>query len=121
MKYRIVPGATLALCLAIVFSIPLTAQTEATGPGAEKAQKVAQVLNLSPQQESQLAPILQAEAPKVKAIQQDPNLTGPEKVEKLKAVHSESDPLVKSILNPTQYKQWEVIRKDELAKIKGGG
>ena len=88
--------------------------------GAEKVKKVAQVLNLSPQQQSQLAPILQAEAPKIKAITDDPNLS-PRDKKKLKAVHEQTDPLVKSILNPTQYQQWEQIRKDELEDMKGGG
>ena len=84
----------------------------------EKAQKVAQVLNLSPQQQSQLQPILEAEAPKVKAIVQDPNLSAKEKKKKLKAVHSQTDPLVKSILTPTQYGQWQTIRNDELEQLK---
>jgi len=47
----------------------------------------------------------------------DPNLSSSEKKKKLKAVHSQTDPLVKSILNPTQYKQWEVIRKNEPAEM----
>ena len=75
-------------------------QTAPAGPGAEKAAKVAQILNLSPTQKSQLTPILEAEAPKVQAINQDPNLSPSEKKEKLKAVHSQTDPLVKSILTP---------------------
>jgi len=55
----------------------------------EKVKKVAQVLNLSPQQQSQLAPILEAEGPKVKDVTDDPNLSPGEKKEKLKAVHEE--------------------------------
>jgi hypothetical protein len=127
MNYRKLTYKTVALCFGFVLSV-LTAKAQTQAPvqrGAQSAEepfeRVAQVLNLSPQQRSQLQPILQAEAPKVKAIHDDPNLSGPEKVEKLKAVHKETDPLVKSILNPTQYEQWQVIRKDELAHIKGGG
>lgn len=122
MKHPILTFATLALSSAIAFSAPRIAQTQepapgAPGAGAQKAQAVAQVLNLSPQQKSQLAPILDAEAPKIKAITQDPNLSPAEKKAKLKAVHDKTDPLVKSILNPTQYKQWGVIRKSELDKM----
>ena len=84
----------------------------------EKAQKVAQILNLSPQQRSQLQPILEAEAPKVKAIVQDPNLSAKEKKKKLKTVQSQTDPLVQSILTPTQYGQWQTIRKDQLEQLK---
>jgi hypothetical protein len=121
MKYRIVTITALAFCAGIFLSVLPVAKSQAQGPGAEKAQKVAQILALTPQQQSQLAPIFEAEAPKVKAIKDDPNLSGEEKMKKLKAVHAETDPLVKSILNPTQYKQWEHIRKEELEKMKGGG
>lgn len=86
-----------------------------------KVQDVAQVLNLSDQQKSQLEPIVRAEAPKVQAIVHDPNLTGEEKAKKLESVHKQTDSLVKSILNPTQYKQWEDIRKVGVEKLKSGG
>jgi hypothetical protein len=48
---------------------------------------------------------------------QDPNLTPSEKKSKLKRIHSQTDPLVKSILNPTQYQQWQTIRNDELENL----
>jgi hypothetical protein len=121
VKHPIIMCTTLALCFCTVLPISVSSQMQEqgapAGPGAQKAQKLAQVLNLSPQQRSQLTPILEAEAPKLKAITQDPNLTPSEKKKRLKAVHSQTDPLVKSILNPTQYKQWEVIRKDELEQM----
>jgi F0F1-type ATP synthase delta subunit len=111
--------AALAISICIFgWVVPAAKSQQAQSPGEEKAQKVAQVLNLTPQQRSQLAPILDAEAPKVKSIVDDPNLSPSEKKKRLKAVHSQSDPLVKSILNPTQYKQWETIRKDELEQMK---
>ena len=112
--------AALALSFFIFRATTANAQMqdESQGPmQMEKAEKVAQVLNLSPQQQSQLAPILEAEAPKVKGIMQDPNLSPSEKKSKLKTVHSQTDPLVKSILNPTQYKQWQAIRNAELENM----
>src|SRR5215469_1338627 len=94
-------------------------QGESQGPmQMEKAQKVAQVLNLSQQQQSQLQPILESEAPKVQAIMQDPNLSASEKQKKLKTVHSQTDPLIKSILTPVQYEQWQRIRKTQLEQLK---
>jgi hypothetical protein len=127
MKYRNLTYATLVLCFGFVlWTLAAKAQPQPPAPpqgtGAEEPfEKVAQVLNLSPQQRSQLQPILQAEGPKVRAISQDPNLSGAEKADKLKAIHKQTDPLVKSILNPTQYEQWQTIRKDEIEHIKGGG
>jgi hypothetical protein len=49
---------------------------------------------------------------------QEPNLTPEQKKSKLKGVHSQTDSLVKSILTPPQYKQWETIRKDEKHEVK---
>ena len=120
MKYFLILG-TLVLS-SLVFASIATAQTEGESQGpmmqTENAQAVAQILNLSPQQKSQLEPILQAEAPKVKAILTDPSLSPSEKKKQLKTVHSQTDPLVKSILNPTQYHQWETIRKNQLEHLK---
>ena|SRR5437867_2683992 len=118
MKHPVFTSATLALCFCISAPAIAQYQQQAATSGEEKAQKLAQVLNLSPQQQSQLAPILQAEAPKIKGIMQDPNLSESEKKSRMKKVHSQTDPLVKSILNPTQYKQWQVIRNDELENMK---
>jgi Skp family chaperone for outer membrane proteins len=111
--------SALVFTFFISLATTASAQMQAEGPmQMEKAQKVAQVLNLSPQQESQLQPILEKEAPKVKEIMQDPNLSAKEKKKKLKTVHSQTDPLVKSILTPPQYSQWETIRNDELEQLK---
>jgi hypothetical protein len=120
MKSLLILG-TLVLS-SLLFASIATAQTQGEPQGpmmqTENAQAVAQILNLSPQQKSQLEPILQAEAPKVKAILTDPNLSPSEKKKQLKTVHSQTDPLVKSILNPTQYHQWETIRKNQLEQVK---
>lgn len=82
---------------------------------------LSQVLGLTPQQKSQLAPIVEAETPKIEAIKQNPTLSPKEKLKQLQAVHSQTDPLVKNILNPNQYQMWQQIRKEELEKIKSGG
>ena len=115
MKHLVFTFATLGLALSS-FAIAQTPE-QAPTPGQERAEELAQVLNLSPQQQSQLSPILKAEKPKVQAIMQDPNLSPSEKKSKLQHVHAQTDPLVKSILNPTQYKQWQTIRNDELENL----
>ena len=119
MKYRVVQVATVALFVSAlwVFGSPMTAQE----PPQEKMQMLSQVLGLTPQQKSQLAPIVEAEGPKIQAIKQNPNLSPKEKLKQLQAVHSQTDPLVKNILNPNQYQMWQQIRKDELEKMKSGG
>jgi len=119
MKFLVLTFATSVLCLSMLVSPSAIAraQEQPATTGAEKAQKLAQVLNLNPQQQSQLAPILQAEAPKVQSIAHDPNLSPSEKQSQLKTVYSQTNPLVKSILTPTQYKQWQMIRRDELENM----
>lgn len=115
MKHFVLASAILGLALS-TFAIAQTPE-QTPAPGQERAEALAQVLNLSPQQQSQLAPIIKAEKPKVQAVMQDPNLTPKEKKSKLKHIHAQTDPLVQSILNPTQYQQWQTIRNDELENL----
>ncbi|HET7871425.1 MAG TPA: hypothetical protein VFL42_02865 [Terriglobales bacterium] len=110
----------LGACIFVPGALQL-ARAQAGEPGAEaekKLQNISQVLNLSPTQKSQLEPILQAEIPKIQAIKNNPSLSGKEKKKQMKAIHSQADPQVKAILNPTQYKQWESMRQSEINEIK---
>jgi hypothetical protein len=137
MNYRFAACATLVWCFCIVLPVPIMEQTQpsssgqpqssteqtravagAQAQGVEKAQQISQYLNLSPQQESQLMPILENEAPKIQAIKNDPSLTADEKRKRLKEVHQQTDKLAKPILTPIQWKQWEQYRKNQLADIK---
>jgi len=93
------------------------AQAAAGVGSAEKAQKLAALakqLQLTPQQEEQLMPILKADAPKIEAIKNNPSLGPLQKMEQLKAVHDQSDPQIKQILNPQQYQQLQEIRQQEI-------
>jgi len=93
------------------------AQAAAGAGSAEKAQKLAALakqLQLTPQQEEQLMPILKADAPKIEAIKNNPSLGPLQKMEQLKAVHAQSDPQIKQILNPQQYQQLQEIRQQEI-------
>jgi hypothetical protein len=77
MKYLILTVATL--CMVVPPCVIAQEQQQTLTPGQERAEAVAQILNLSPQQESQLSPILKTERPKVQAVVQDPNLSPSEK------------------------------------------
>jgi len=114
MNYRFAACATLALCVCLVLSIPGMAQTQTS----DKAQKISQALNLSPQQQSQVTPILENEEPKVQDIKSDTHLSTDEKKDRIKKVYEDTDKLVKPILSPVQWKQWEQYRKNELSDIK---
>jgi hypothetical protein len=114
MNYRFAACATLVLCVCLVLSIPVMAQTQP----ADKAQKISQALNLSPQQQSQVTPILEDEEPKVQGIRNDTHLSTDERQARIKKMYEETDKLVKPILTPVQWKQWEQYRKNELSNIK---
>jgi protein CpxP len=109
MKTKLVIIPILCSCLA------LTPRAQAqSGQRVQQFDQLAQQLQLTPEQKTQLIPILRAEAPKVKAIKADASLSRLQKLEQLKAVHDETDPQVKSILTPEQYQKLQEIRRSEL-------
>ena len=61
-----------------------------------------------------MLPILEADAPKIQAIKNNTSLGPLQKMEQMKAVHAQSDPQIKSILNPQQYEQFQQIRQQEI-------
>ena len=109
MKRYILPIALLTI---LPFSLPAQPQ-----PRSQKLQEIATQLQLTPEQKMQLLPILAAEAPKVRAIKNDPSLSKEQKLQQLKALHDETSPQVKSILTPEQYEKLQEIRRGELLQI----
>jgi periplasmic protein CpxP/Spy len=102
-----------ALSVAIVALLAPTsfAQKEA---GMQKAQAIAQQLNLTPQQKEKILPILADEVPKVNAIKNDNSLTKIQKMEQLRAIHQQTDPQMKAILTPEQYQKLTAIRQQTI-------
>jgi len=94
------------------------------GGAMSKAQAVAQQLNLTPQQKEKVLPILIAEGPKVQAIKKDNSLSKIQKMQQLKAIHQQTDPQMKAILSPEQYKKLQGIRqqaiRDAIQTKRGG-
>jgi hypothetical protein len=118
MRIRLIffTEVVLFACALLIFANKSVAQTP-----EEKLQRLSQVLGLSPQQKSQLLPVLHAEAPKLEAIKSNPSLSKRDKKKELKAIHDQADPQVKAILSPTQYEQWKEIRKQEIDEAKEEG
>src|SRR5260370_6807592 len=115
MKTSVTRLSTFALLLgvALAFAPASHGQAAAAAGKAQKFQALAKQLNLTPQQEKQLMPILEADAPKLEAIKNNTSLGPLQKMEQLKAIHAQSDPQVKPILNPQQYQQLHQIRQQE--------
>ena len=113
MKKNLARFVNVALIAGLFAAIAPPAQAQ----GAAQAQKMAALakqLNLSPAQKTQLMPILEADAPKLQAIKSNTSLGPLQKMEQLKAIHAQSDPQIKSILNPQQYEQFQQIRQQEI-------
>lgn len=103
--------------LALLVTNALAQAGPGAGANAEKAEKLAAIakqLQLTPQQEQQLMPILKADAPKIEAIKNNPSLGPLQKMEQIRAIHAQSDPQIKTILNPQQYQQLQQIRQQEI-------
>jgi hypothetical protein len=113
MKLRSVALA-LSLCAPLVSTsygqqIPTARQ--------QRLMAVGKQLHVTRKQAKQLMPILQAEEPQLQAIRNDRSLSRPEKLQRLQAVHEQSDPQVKAILTPQQYQQLQVIRQQRRAQL----
>jgi Spy/CpxP family protein refolding chaperone len=117
MTHRITLVVTLVFCLCVALTAAPMAFGQAAAPNPDVAKKVealAKQLSLTADQKEKLLPVLADEAPKLKAVKADTTLTGLQKLQKIRAIHAETDPKVKAILTPTQYEQWQTIRQQEI-------
>ena len=109
-----------SIAIALAFCVSLVSTTYAQPfpkTRLHRLEAVAKQLHLTRKQEKQLVPILKAEEPKLQAIRNDQSLTRVEKLQRLQAVHDQSDPQVKAILTPGQYQQLQAIRQKRRAQL----
>ena len=107
--------AVSAVCLILLTTAPAV-----PGQTAEKlanAEAVAKQLNLTPQQEAKVLPILKEEGPKVEQIKNDPSLSGIQKMKELRAIHSQTAPQLQQILSPEQYQKLQAIREQRIKEV----
>ncbi len=117
MKRRIHLTIAVMFCLGLsifVSSIASAQDATAKEQAAKKVEALAKQLNLTADQKEKLLPVLADEAPKLKAVKADTTSTGLQKLQKIRAIHEETDPKVKAILTPAQYEQWQTIRQQEI-------
>src|SRR5207244_10735041 len=94
----------IALTLCFGMFVLLTPSSSAQNKGA-KLQAISQQLNLTPQQNAKILPILPDEGPKVEAIKNNNSLLGLQKMQQISALHQHTDPQIKVILSPDQYQK----------------
>jgi Spy/CpxP family protein refolding chaperone len=102
---------TAAVCLGISALIAPVVSAQTAGP---KAQAIAQQLNLTPEQKAKILPILADEVPKVEKIKADNSFSRMQKMQQIKIIHQQTDPQMKAILTPEQYKKLQDIRHKAL-------
>ena len=104
---------TAALCSAAFVLMASTSYAQKAG-GMSKAEAIAQQLNLTPEQKIKILPILRDEMPKVNAIKNDNSLSNMQKVQRIRAIHQQTDPQMKAILSPVQYEKLKTIRQQAI-------
>jgi hypothetical protein len=104
---------TAALCSATFILVASTSYAQKAG-GLSKAEAISQQLNLTPQQQVKILPILRDELPKVQAIKNDNSLSKIQKVQQIRAIHQQTDPQMKAILTPEQYQKLKAIRQQAI-------
>ena len=80
-------------------------------------ERIAQYLNLTPQQKDKILPILADEAPKVREIRNDNSLSRMQKAQRIKAMHQQNDPQMKAILSPEQYQKLQAMRHKSISDV----
>ena len=101
---------TAALCFGMVIALASTSYAQKSGK-LSKIEAISQQLELTPQQKVKILPILRDELPKVEAIKNDNSLGKIQKVQKIRAIHQQTDPQMKAILSPAQYQKLQAIRQ----------
>ena len=110
----------LGLGMSVLMATMSSAQQKsAQEPSAQqqgaKLQEIAQYLGLTPQQKDKVLPILADEAPKVRAIKNDPSLSRMQRAQRIKAIHQQNDPQMKAILSPAQYQKLQAMRHKSIS------
>lgn len=112
----------MGILLVIAIVVPQLRAQNAEALG--KVEAISQQLQLTPQQQIEIIPILKQEAPKVEAIKNDASLSGIEKMKQLRAIHRQTAPKLQQILSPAQYQKLQEIRerdiKEAIAKKRVG-
>lgn len=94
-------------------------QKSAQQPSAQqqnaKLEEIAKYLSLTPQQKDKVLPVLADEAPKVRAIKDDPSLSRMQRAQRIKALHQQNDPQMKAILSPAQYQKLQAMRHKSIS------
>jgi len=93
---------TGALCCAAFVLLASTSSAQKAG-AMSKAEAIAQQLNLTPEQKIKILPILRDEMPKVNEINNDNSITNMLNMQRIRAIHQQTYPIMITISSSLQY------------------
>ena len=108
----------LILCFGMSVLMVTTASAQQKSAPQQKSanlERIAQYLNLTPQQKDKILPILADEVPKVQEIKNNPSLSRMQRAQRIKAIHQQNDPQMKTILSPEQYQKLQAMRHKSIS------
>jgi hypothetical protein len=103
------------LMATLSFAQQKSAQQPTAQQQTAKLEEIAKYLSLTPQQKDKILPIFADEAPKVRAIKDDPSFSRMQKAQRIKAIHQQNDPQMKAILSPAQYQKLQAMRHKSIS------
>ena len=72
--------------------------------------RIAQMLNLTDDQKTQVQPIIDGQRQKLRAVFQNSSLSSDGKRTQIKAIHDATNAQMKTILTPEQYQKWTAMQ-----------
>jgi len=120
MKTSLASPLFLAALAAAVIAAPAVRADEAKpekrverrgGPGGANLEQLAEQLGLSADQKAKLAPVLKAQAEKMRALREDQSLAREEKMEKMRAFRDEGNKAIEAVLTPEQTAKFHELRE----------
>jgi hypothetical protein len=108
---------SVALALSLCVPLASTTYAQMSNSRQQRLTALGKQLHITQKQAKQLLPILHAEEPQLQAIRNNPSLSREEKLQRMFAVHDQSDSQIKSILTPQQYAQLKAHRQQRRALL----
>jgi periplasmic protein CpxP/Spy len=124
-------GATLALCLAVVGTIPVMAQDASAPPPqqgdsgqsggrpspeqmvARQLQHLTKALSLTPDQATQIKPILQNQMTQMTALRQNTETPQMDKRQQMMQIHSDAQTKIRAVLTSDQQPKYDALLAQE--------
>ena len=103
--------------MSVMVATVSSAQQQSAQPKSAKLEEIARYLNLAPEQKDKVLSILDAEVPKVRAVKDDHSLSKTQRAQKVKAIHQQNDPQLKTILSPEQYQKLQAMRHKSISDV----